>query len=99
MIVGNNILRLRELHKHLCRRLEHLHLVENGGAVVGNDNLAAGGGNHLVHALGAQAGADGISHSSCRDDVGLADVIFALVVNVALGLGGAHQRSHGSRHG
>ena len=87
-VSGSGVLGLGELDKHLGSGLKDLHLVENGGTVVGNDDLAIGGGDHLVHAFGAKAGTDRIGDGACGDDVGLADVLFALVVDVGLGLGG-----------
>lgn len=87
-VTSGRVLRLGELDEHLGGGLEDLHLVEDGGAVVGDDDLAVGSGDHLVHALGSQAGPDGIGHGSSGEDVGLADVFLALVVDIRLGLGG-----------
>ncbi|KAG5522544.1 hypothetical protein RHGRI_034641 [Rhododendron griersonianum] len=78
-VAGDDVLGLGELDEHLGGGLEDLHLVEDGGAVVGDDDLAGGGGDHLVHALGAQAGPDGVGH-----DIGAADAFLALVVHVGL---------------
>lgn len=61
--------------------------MENGGTVVGDDDLAGGGGDHLVHAFGAETGTDGVGDGSCGDDVGHTDVVFALIVDIAFGFG------------
>ena len=46
-----------------------VHLVDDGGVFVGDDDFARVGGDHLVHALGAQVG-------------GVADVFLAHMVDV-----------------
>ncbi|KAM2268081.1 hypothetical protein ACFX1S_046252 [Malus domestica] len=63
VVVDGCVLELGKLDKHLGSRLEDLHLVKNHGAVVGDDNLAIGGGDHLVHALRSQVGSDDIDEA------------------------------------
>lgn len=45
------------------------HLLNNGGAVVGDRDIAIGGHKHLVHALGAERGAQGVSHGLGRKNI------------------------------
>lgn len=40
--------------------MHKVHLLEDGGTVVGDEDFALGVLNHLVHAAGAEAGSDGI---------------------------------------
>lgn len=54
VVAGRDVLGLGELDKHLVGRMEDLHLVEDGGAVVVDDDLIRGWGDHIVHALGAR---------------------------------------------
>lgn len=82
-VSGDDVLGFRELDEHLGGGLEDFHFIKDGGTVVGDDDFTGGGGDHLVHTFGAEAGADGIRHGSGGGDVGHADVIFALVVYVA----------------
>ena len=86
-VTGGGVLGLGELDEHLSGGLEDLHLVEDGGAVVGYDDVAGGGGDHLVHATWTETGADGVGDGAGGEDVGLPDVFFALVVHVGLRLG------------
>ncbi len=37
-----DVLGLAELHQHLGRGVDHVHLVQDGGAVIGNRHLAFG---------------------------------------------------------
>ena len=41
-VAGGRVLRLGEVDEHLGGGLEDVHLVEDGGAVVGDDDLARG---------------------------------------------------------
>lgn len=97
-VAGGGVLGLGELDEHLGGGLEDLHLVEDGGAVIGDDDLVGGGGDHLVHALGAQTGANRVGDGACGHDVGVADVLLALVVNVGLRLRGSVLGSCDCRH-
>ena len=51
-ITYGGILGFGELDKHLCGGLEDLHLVEDGGAIIGDDALIRGSGDHFLHAFG-----------------------------------------------
>lgn len=78
--------RQRELEMEMSERLidEKQDLVEDGGTVIGDDDIAVGRGKHLVHAARAEAGAHRIRHSLGCHDVGVANVILALRVHVLL---------------
>lgn len=97
-VTGGGVLRLGELDEHLGGGLEDLHLVEDGGTVVGDDDLVGGGGDHLVHALRAEARAHRVRHRTRRHDVSVADIFFALVVHVGLRLRGSVLGSRYCRH-
>lgn len=62
-VASHDVLRARELDKHLGGGVQHLHVSEDGGSIISNDHLSLLLLDHLVHATGAQAGADGISDS------------------------------------
>jgi len=98
-VSGGGVLGLGELDEHLGGGLEDLHLVKDGGAVVSDDDLARGRGDHFVHAPGTQAGADGFGDGACRHNIGLPDVLLALVVHVRLRLRGyPWERNSRGRH-
>lgn len=63
---------------------ENEDLVENGGTVIGDDDIAVGRGKHLVHAARAKTGAHRIRHGLGCHDVRVANVILALRVHVLL---------------
>lgn len=84
-VPGDGVLGLGELDEELGGRLEDVHAVEDGGAVVGDEDFAGSGLDHLVHALGAQGGADGVGDGLCGDNVLLSDVFGAFVVDEGLG--------------
>ena len=86
-VSGDDVLRLRELNEELGGGLEDFHFVENSGAVVGDDDFAGGGGDHLVHAFGTERCAHGVGDGSGGVDVGHSDVVLALVVDIALSFG------------
>jgi len=52
------LLGLGDLDDHVRRRVLDVHLLEDGDAVVRDDDLARGVDEHLVHALRAECGAD-----------------------------------------
>lgn len=56
----------------------HLHVGHDGGAIVGDENLAVLGLDHLVHALGAQARANGVRNSCGNFESGGAEERFGL---------------------
>uniref|UniRef100_A0A2P2LKA4 T-complex protein 1 subunit delta n=1 Tax=Rhizophora mucronata TaxID=61149 RepID=A0A2P2LKA4_RHIMU len=97
-VTRGSVLRLGEFHEHFGSRLKDFHLVEDGGAVVSDDNLAAGRGDHLIHSFWAETGPDGVGHGLRRHDVGLADILLPLVVHVGLGLRSFRLRDRRRRH-
>ncbi|CAL0303121.1 unnamed protein product [Lupinus luteus] len=80
-VADSNILRFRNIDKHLRGGLWELNVVEDGGAVVCDDNIARRGGDHLVHSLGVEAGANNISDEFRGGDVNMLDILLALVAN------------------
>eukprot|EP01137_Pigoraptor_chileana_P023696 Opistho-2@90426 len=79
-VAGLDILGLGQLNEHLCRRVQHLHLLENGCTVVCDGDLAVGCLDHLVHAARAEAGADGICNALCGRNVARAHLIGLLTI-------------------
>ena len=63
------VLGLGDLDYHLGRRVLHVYLLEYGHAVVGDDDVAHGVDQHLVHSLGSQGRADRLGHGLGRGDV------------------------------
>lgn len=49
----------------------HFHLLNDGGAVIGNDNVSVGADEHLVHTLGAKGGSHELGNGSCGQNVSL----------------------------
>ena len=87
-VARDDILRLGELDEHLRGGVGHLHLVQDGGAVVGDGHVVVPAHEHLVHPPRAEGGADGVRELLRRAHVGRANVLLELVVGVALtGLG------------
>ncbi|KAI3492768.1 hypothetical protein L1887_42565 [Cichorium endivia] len=74
-VAGLDVLRLRELDEHACSRVHDGHVFEDGGAVVGDDDLAVGRLDHLVHSLGAERGAHGIANGLGGGQVGPAHFV------------------------
>lgn len=70
-----NILTLAQLNQHLRRRVHNLHLAQNSRSIVTDENLSVALLDHLVHAPGAEGGADGGCDGLGGDDVGHADVL------------------------
>ncbi|MPC44960.1 hypothetical protein E2C01_038642 [Portunus trituberculatus] len=64
-----SILSLRQLHQHLGSRVQHLHLFQDGGSIIGDGNLSFSILNHLIHAPWAQRCLDGISDSCIMTDM------------------------------
>mmetsp|Transcript_10330 Transcript_10330/g.25325 ORF Transcript_10330/g.25325 Transcript_10330/m.25325 type:complete len:346 (-) Transcript_10330:113-1150(-) len=87
-VARHDVLRLGQLHQHLRRRVRHLHLVQDGGAVVGDGHVVVAADEHLVHPARAQGGADGVGQLLGGAHVAHADVMLQLVVGVALTRGG-----------
>ena len=65
------VLRLRELDEELADLVLHLHLLEDGGAVVGDAHVAVGRLQHLVHPLRPERRAQRRAHRLRREDVRL----------------------------
>eukprot|EP01052_Picozoa_sp_SAG31_P008673 SAG31_NODE_441_length_15661_cov_17.905423_16_plen_73_part_00 len=47
-VAGLHVLRVRQVDDHLRRGVLHLHLLHDGGAVVGDDDVVRRGHDHLV---------------------------------------------------
>jgi len=60
--------------------MNDLHLFENSGTVISDEDLAFGILDHLVHTAGTKGSSDDISHSSCCDNVCHSDVFSLLGV-------------------
>ena len=52
VVVSSVVLGFRLLNEHLRYGLEDLHLVEDGGAVIGDDDLGGGGRDNCVYIFG-----------------------------------------------
>ena len=63
------VLGLCDLHEHLGRGVLDVHLLEDGHTVVGNDDVADGVDEHLVHSPRSEAAPYGIGDGPCRGDV------------------------------
>ncbi len=74
-VAGLDVLRLGEADEHLGGRVLDAHLLEDGGAVVGDEDAAVLVLDHLVHAARAEGGADGVRDGLGREDVGGAHVL------------------------
>mmetsp|Transcript_24755 Transcript_24755/g.44620 ORF Transcript_24755/g.44620 Transcript_24755/m.44620 type:complete len:537 (+) Transcript_24755:83-1693(+) len=68
-VAGLDVLGLGAFHEHLGGGVEDVHFGEDGGAVVGDEDLAGGELHELVHSAGSQGGADGSSNSLGRNDI------------------------------
>jgi hypothetical protein len=55
--------------------VDHFHLVEDGGAVIGDGNAALCVLDHLVHAPGSERRADGVGEGLGSADVGRTDLL------------------------
>lgn len=49
----------------------YLHLLEDGGTIVGDDDLAVGTDEHLVHTLGSKRCLEETGDGSCCQDIDL----------------------------
>lgn len=56
--------------------------VEDGGTVVGDDEIADGHRDHLVHTHGDEGGADDIGNDMSDNEVCATDVLFELVDSI-----------------
>lgn len=70
---------------HLCCRVNHIHLLENGSTIIGDVDLTIAGLNHLVHALGTKRGAHRIGDSLGGNKVARPDVLLLGAVTSKLG--------------
>ena len=69
------VLRLGELDEETSSLVLNLHLLNDCGTVIGNDNITVGADEHLVHSLGAKRGSHELGNGSCSQDVGLFEII------------------------
>ncbi|XXG67536.1 hypothetical protein AAC387_Pa06g0861 [Persea americana] len=60
----------------------HVRGVEDGGAVLGDGDIAGGDRDHLVHTHGAEGGADDIGNDTSDNDVCATIVLFELVDSI-----------------
>lgn len=86
-VSGDDILRFGKFDEELGGGLEDFDFVKDSSAVVGDDDLAGGGGDHFVHTFGTERCTDGVGDGSGGVDIGHTYVVFALVVDVAFGFG------------
>jgi len=70
--------------------VDDLHLGEDSGTIVGNNNLSLGVLDHLIHASRAERSADDIGDSLGGDDVGGSDVLGLLRLEFTGSLTCAH---------
>ena len=68
------------LSYHLGSWMHDLHLLDDGGAVVSDRDTAITGLDHFVHALWAQAGADGVGNCFGGDDVAVAHMLWLCAI-------------------
>ena len=52
VVAGSVVLGFRQLNEHLHGGMEDLHLVEDGSAVIGDDDLGGGGRDNCVYTFG-----------------------------------------------
>jgi hypothetical protein len=79
-ITGFNVLSLRELDKHLGAGMCDLELGDDGGTIVGNDDLTVGVDDHLIHTSGTERSANTIGDTLGSSDVAHADILLFRVV-------------------
>jgi hypothetical protein len=73
-ITGFNILSFGDLNEHLGGWVNDGHLLQDGGAIVGDQNFASLILDHLVHASWTEGSSHDIGDGSGSDDVGLSDI-------------------------
>lgn len=102
-VTGLDILSLGELDEHAGGGVHDGHVLEDGGTVVGDDDLTVGGLDHLVHALGAERGTNSIADRLGSREVGAADLVrlVGVLESILLGCGTTARcyGTSGSRHG
>ena len=75
-------------------RVTNLHLLENGGAVVGDRDVAVAGLNHLVHAFGTETGSDGVGDGFGGCDVAVPNLSrFVAILELAAAFAGNGRRA------
>jgi len=74
-VTSLNVLGLGDFDEHSRGGVDDLHLLEDSGTIVGDEDLTLGGLDHFVHATGAERSPDDISDGLGGDDVGLADIL------------------------
>ncbi len=83
-VAALGVLGLGHLHQHLGRGVFHVDLLEDGHTVVGDDHVAHGVDEHLVHAAGAQGAPDGVRDGLRRRDVVLVGALALLTARSLL---------------
>ena len=68
-VIAMLFLSFGHFNDHFRRRMLNVHLLENGRAVVRDDNIAHGINEHLVHTFRSQCGPDSIRYGLGRCDV------------------------------
>ena len=76
-VPGLLVLRLGDLHQHLGGGVVDIDLLQDGDAVVGDDNIAKGVYQHLVHSTGPKGAADRVG-----DGLGGLDVVVLRVLTL-----------------
>lgn len=78
------VLRLGELDEQLGHVVADLHLLENGGTIVGDCDISIGGNEDLVEATGAERALDEVRDGSCGEDVRLDGFVTELALLLSL---------------
>ena len=55
----------------ICKHNTYLHLLKDGSTIIGDDDLAVGGDEHLIHTLWTKGSLKETGDSSCGQDVDL----------------------------
>lgn len=100
------ILRLGQLDQQLCYVIRDLHLLQDGGAIVGDCDIAVGGDENLVETARTEGSLDKVGDGAGGEDVRLDSFVAVLTLLLALAerkgkllvivLGGQH---HGDGRG
>lgn len=83
-VTSLNILGLGDFDEHSSGWVNNFHLLEDGGSIVGNDNLSLGILDHFIHTSWSQRSSDDISDSFGSNDVGGSDILGLFRIQFAL---------------
>lgn len=72
-ITSLHVLGMGQVDHHLGSGVLNFHSLDDGGSVVGDDDVPARGHDHFIHAFWAQASAHSVRDGTRGGDVALAD--------------------------